>query len=126
MVGPIFNLFFLKCSFGRPFVGLDDRLFVWTIVRSFERSFVRLDVRLFVWTIVCWFGRSFVGLDDRLFVWTIVCSFGRSFFIWTIVCSFGRSLVGRLGDVLKQCDTFLSLWRCFETMRHISITLAMF
>ena len=38
MVGPIFNLFFLKCSFGRPFVRLDDRSFVWTIVYSFGRN----------------------------------------------------------------------------------------
>ena len=43
MVGPIFNLFFLKCSFGRPFVRLDDRLFVWTIVRSFGRSLKQLS-----------------------------------------------------------------------------------
>ena len=48
MVGPIFNLFFLKCSFGRPFVRLDDRLFVWTIVRSFVRSllFPIMNVRV--------------------------------------------------------------------------------
>ena len=36
MVGPIFNLFFLKCSFGRPFVRLDDR------------SFVRLDQSIYI------------------------------------------------------------------------------
>ena len=28
------------------------------------------------------------------------------------------------GDVLKQCDAFLSLWRSFETTQRISITLA--
>ena len=30
------------------------------------------------------------------------------------------------GHVLKQCNTFLSLCRCFEAMRRVSITLAMF
>ena len=68
----------------------------------------RLDDRLFVWTIVCSFGRSFVHLGDRLFV------------VW--VCLSFR-FVRRLGDVLKQCDAFLSLWRCFEIMRLLSITL---
>ena len=70
MVGPIFNLFILKCSFGPLFFRLDDCLFVWTIIRLFG-----------------------CRLDDRLFIQAIVCSL------------FGR---------------------CLETMRRVSITLAMF
>ena len=28
------------------------------------------------------------------------------------------------GDGLKQCDAYLLLWRCFETIRCVSLTLA--
>ena len=31
-----------------------------------------------------------------------------------------------LGDVLNQCDMFLSFWPCFETMWCVSITLLIF
>ena len=69
MVGPIFNLFFLKCSFGRPFVRLDDRLFVWTIVRTNERSFERTNDRPNEQTIVQTNKRT----SKRTFIYIYIC-----------------------------------------------------
>ena len=45
MVGPIFNFFFLKCSFGRQFVRSNDRSFVRTIVQTNKRSSKRTNGR---------------------------------------------------------------------------------
>ena len=96
------------CLFGRSFVHLDNRLFVWTIVCSFGRSFVRLDDHLFLWTL-------FVSLDNRL---DVVSSFGRSFVhlgdhlfvVWAMFRN-NTTRFFHFGDVWKQCEAFLSLWQ---------------